>query len=491
MSDSNRVQLAIIREATLGTTPGSPRMRRWLYTGETLKGEPKFQSSNAIRPDRMNADPFQVNTDASGPINSEVYYPDDLGPQSEALRSAFFNPWTVQTFRDNDGTGASVITNVAAAGQVVTVTNTGVGFVVGQFVRFTGFTNAANISATGFRCSTASSTVPAFTGSGLVNEAAPAAAARMKVVGFQGVAGDITAAATSLGSTALDFTTLSLTGGQWLKIDSTTTVNGYATAANNAYVRVDPTRTITATFLPLDNLPAGWGVDAGAAKTITVYYGDTIKNGTTMTGLSIERGYLSQTTPTYIVTRGMVNNTKEWTFQTEKEITTVDNFLGLTVAQSTVALSGTPDAASTKGTMTGNVSVGTISIGGTAAASPNWASDLKITLNNNLRLKTALGNLGGVDIGTGEAAVSGSVSTYFGSNAYLATLLAGTPGMLYTRAVKNNQGLIWTLPRLTFTAGSPNAQAKNQNVMLPLSFMSSIDTSTNAHMMMDRFEFVN
>jgi hypothetical protein len=121
----------------------------------------------------------------------------------------------------------------------------------------------------------------------------------------QGASGDITATSTGLGSTALDFTTLGLVPGMWLKVGGTAAGDKFANiAANNDWVRISGT--ITATAIPLDNRPSGWAVDNGSGKTIKVWFGDYINNGTTQTSLTVERGFLDQTTPTYIVNTGMV-----------------------------------------------------------------------------------------------------------------------------------------------------------------------------------------
>ncbi|MBL3683997.1 hypothetical protein F2981_02515 [Sinorhizobium meliloti] len=49
---------------------------------------------------------------------------------------------------------------------------------------------------------------------------------------------------------------------------------------------------VTAGKLTLDNLPTGWAANAGAGKTLRVFFGDRIKNGVTMFSNTIERGWL-------------------------------------------------------------------------------------------------------------------------------------------------------------------------------------------------------
>lgn len=496
MTSSNLMRLSGIRETTFGTTPGSPRMRTGRLTGESLAFAPQFVSSSELRADRMNADPIKINEQNQGGINFELSLFPDLSLGSELLRSAFYNPWTVQKYRDNDGVADSNITDVNAGTQTVTVTNVAPqdgSFVVGHLVRFTGFTNGANNGK--FRCSTASATAPVFTASGLVAEAAPPATARMKVVGLQGASGDITAAASGLASTALDFTTLGLVVGQWVKIgDADNAAFSFATAANNDWARITA---IAATALTLDNLPAGWSVDAGAAKTIRVFFGDTIKNGVTRTGLSIERSFLGQSVPTHIIQRGMIAGAFNLDLTSEQIITGSFDMQGLTGSQGTVANGTSYDAASTNRIMSANVHVGRIAEAGAAVASPNWIRALQLRLENNLRRITAVGNVGAVDMQPGDCMVTGTLEAYFGSNALLTKLLAGTVSNINARATIGNvagngsEGYVFGLPRVTLTGGSPSAGGKNQDVTIPLTFEASIDSTTNAHMICDRFEYFN
>lgn len=491
MTDSNRLQLAVVRETTLGVTPTTPRMRTARITGESLSYQPQFVSSEELRSDRMTADPIKINETNEGGINFELSYPVDNSPLSEFLRSLMFSTWLNTPQRDNDGTADSVITAVTDTTDVVTVT-TGDAFVAGQIALFSGFTADENNGV--FKCTTGSATAPAFLGAGFVADAAPAAAARIKVVGFDGASGDITALADGLGSTALDFTTLGLRPGQWVKIGGTADASTFAFlvtagAASRAAAWARISGAITATKIPLDNLPTGWTTDSGTGKTIRVFFGDQIKNGVTRSSLTIERGFLGQAVPTYIAQAGMVAGQSEMNYTTEQLVTGSFTFNGLSGAEGTTALDASPDAATTNPIMSANVNVGRIAESGAALSSPNWVRSATITQNNNLRMITAVGSVGAVDIGVGECAVSGTVETYFGSRSLLTKLLAGTVGNINLRTAKNGQAIIDAIPRATFTGGSPSAGAKNQDVMLPLTYQASMDTLTNAVRIIDRFEY--
>ncbi|TGT72908.1 hypothetical protein EN802_13595 [bacterium M00.F.Ca.ET.159.01.1.1] len=486
MSDANRVRLTHVREVTLGTTPNTPRMRTARMTGETLRFAPAFVNSEELRSDRMNADPIKVDEMNDGPVNGELSYPVDKSPFSDWLESLFCSTWLNQPFRDNDGTADSVITGLATSGTVATVT-TGDAFVAGQLVQFSGFGVAGNNGV--FKCTTGSATVPAFVGSGITDEAAPPAAARMKVVGFQGAAADITAASNGIASTLLDFTTLGLRVGQWLKIGGTAVGDKFATAACNGFARIIA---IAANAITLDNLPTGWTTDAGTGKTIKVWVGDTIKNGVSTISQTLERGFLDQSVPTYIAQQGMVVDQGVFNFASKQIAKWTMTFAGMTGTDGPSSLDASPDAATTSAIMAAAVNVGRIAENGAIIGGPNFIESVDITIKNNLRMIGGIrsdGRVGAEDIGKGSVDATVQMSTFFGSDTLLAKLFAGTATNINIRIAKNSQAMVWALPRLTYTAGQTNATAKNTDTKLPLTSQASYDSLTQAHVLLDRFEY--
>lgn len=494
MTDSNRLRLTAIRETTLGVTPSpTPRMRTARILSETLAYSPTFVDSEELRDDRMNSDPIKVNETVGGAIQFEFSYPVDNSVASEFLRSLAYNPWSNTPTRDNDGVADSAITDVTASSDTYTVTS-GAAFAEGQLVRATGFGVAGNNGVFRAQSGSGATAVVAPSSPGLADEAAPAAAARLKVVGFEGASGDITALADGLGSTSLDFTTLGIVPGMWVKIggaaDASTfafLVSAGAAARSGAWARVVA---VAATKLTLDNLPSGWTTDSGTSKTIRVFFGDQIKNGVTRSSLTIEKGFMGQAVPTYVAMRGMVVGQGDFNITTEQKITGSFTLQGTTGSQDTTSLDATPDAAPGNPIMAANVNVGRIAESGVAMSAPNWVRSLTISINNNLRAITAADSMGSVDIGAGEVAVTGTLETYFGSNALYAKLLAGTVGNINSRVVKDGQAVVFAVPRATFTGGNPSAGGKNQDVMLPMEFRASKDTLTAAHFIIDRLEYV-
>lgn len=487
MGTSNRVQIAAVRETTMGTTPTTPRMRLVRATGESLSFTPNYVDSDELRSDRMLGDPIKVMQASEGAINFELSYPDDASPLSEMLRSAFYNTWVNTPTFYNDGTADSVVTDAGTTANTYVVASGGASCVVGHLVRATGFTNSANNKTTPFRVASSTATTVVGTSLSLSAEAAPPAQARLKVVGFQGASGDITATASGLGSTTLNFTTLGLAVGQWIKIDSTTAGNGFATTALNDWIRITA---IAATALTCDNLPTGWTTDSGSGKTIACYFGDQIRNGTTATSLSIERGFLDQTTPVYIVNTGMVVNSMNLSISSRNKITGSFAFMGMGGSQSTTTLDASPDAATTGTVMAANANVGRLGEAGSSMTTPSWAKELSISINNNLRTIESVDQSSPVGINPGDSTVSGRISAYFGDNVLLAKLYAGTASSINCRVAKNSQALIFSIPRETLRSGAPQAGSKNQDVMIDADWQASIDTTyTNAQVLLDRVEY--
>lgn len=485
MGASNRVQVLAVRETTAGTTPASPRMRTVRTTGESLNFAPEYVDSDEIRSDRMLGDPIKVMQASRGGINFELSYPTDESPLSEFFRSACFAAWSNTNQRDNDGTADSVITDVATVNTVLTVA-TGTAFVAGEVYKWSGFGVAGNNG--NFKCTTGSATVPQFAGSGVTNEPVPPAAARVKCIGFEGASGDITATATGLASTALNFTTIpGLVAGKWIKIDSTTAAYGFATAANNDWARITA---VAANALTLDNRPSGWSTDAGTGKTIRVYFGDQIKNGTMATSLTIEKGFLDQAVPSYIVNTGMQVNSMTVNMASKNKITGSVEFLGMGGSASTTPLDASPDVATTGLVMAANANVGRLGIDGSQLTSPNWAKSLELTISNNLRAIEAVDSTAPVQVNPGECQVTGKISTYFGSLAELTKFYNSTATAVNARVAKNSQAIIFQVPRATYRGGgNPVAGGKNQDVALDLDLQASYDSTTGAHICVDRLEF--
>lgn len=490
MPSSNRTQVAVVREATVGTTPNTPRMRIKLITGESLTYAPTFDTSDELRADRMTGDKIMTGLSSGGTINANFYFPVPNSPEETDLASAFYNDFVSSPSFDNDGTADSVITDAGTTANTYTVASGGAAVKASHLVRATGFANSANNQV--FKVASSTATTIVGTGLGLVAEAAPPGTARLKVVGFQGASGDITATATGLASTTLDFTTLGLAVGQQLKPGGTTTGTKFATAACNGLGRITG---IAAHAITMDSLPTGWTTDAGTGKTISVWFGDQLKNGTTQIGQTIEKGFLGQSVPTYIVQRGMVVTNLAATLTAKAKVGLVYTYIGMSGGQSTTSLDASPDPAPPQATnppFACSANVGRVSEGGSTLTGPNFVQELTIQIANNVTTQDSIDGVGPQGLTGHEATITGTAKTYFGDNTLLTKYYAGTPTSLSVALQKGVQMLVFSLPRIIYDSdGSPQATGKNVDVMASFGWTASKDEAlTNAMITLDRFEYV-
>lgn len=492
MSDSNRVRVALFKDPTPTVALSSQRMRVMRDTGESKRYAPIVTNSKERRSDRMSQDPILANTVHDGGLKMELSFPPEGSAHSILWEALLFNTWTNAPFRDNDGVAASAITSVTTGTNIIAIT-TGSTIQAGHLVRNTGFGLAANNGV--FRCTTASNTAPAFSGAAFATEASPAATARMKVVGLQGVAADIAATATGLTSAALNWATLGLVPGMWIKIGGSAVGNQFANAANNGRARVAAIP--AAGTLTLDNLPAGWAVDAGTGKTISIFFGDRLINGTNQIQFGVERTFLDHSPNTVILQRGFSANQLTLNFPSEDVINGEFSSMGMRGSDGTTANGASYDAAPDSGTYpvyASNAHISRLAEGGAVVAAPNFVESATITINNNVRALKAIGQIGAAALGAGSIDVSVKLNTYFGDRTLLAKLFAQTPtsfsSWIQSALASGNNAMVFTLPRLFFTNGQPNATAINTDVMLPIDGTTSRDPVTNCEIDLQRFEYL-
>lgn len=467
MGATNRFQLSYVAEVTKGVQPATPAYKNMRVTSSGIVASPTRVTSNEIRSDRQVTDQILTALGSGGPVGFELSFK----AHDDMIEAALQGTWTNKPSRDNAGVADSVITNVATVNEVLTCT-TGASFVVGQLALFSGFGVAGNNGV--FRCTQASATVPRFVGAGLTDETVPPAAARVQVCGFRGASADITATATGLGSTALDFTTLGLQAGEWVKVGGDTAGSQFATAANNSWARVSSATAPTATAVTFDILPVGWGVDAGTGKTIEVYTGDFVKNGTTQRSFTIEAQQQDIAAPSYEYFTGEQLDQLALTLKAGAVISGTYTFTGQgTPTAGTVRTAGATDvAAPTFSVLNAASNVGRLAMNGVVVGSPSYLMEIGLDLKNNLAGQSALNNIAPVGIRNGEINLSGALNAYFGDLVLLNAVLADSDTSLMFRTGRsdgNRESLLFDVPAAKVSGTAP-VSGKNADRMFTGSF---------------------
>lgn len=467
MGDTNRVALRIVPEVTPGTTPATPAFQQLRITGTpNLAFAPTTVTTNEIRPDRQVTDLILVGAEAGGDAGMEL----SASALDTIIEGAMLNTWT----RRNNRTGANV-TSISA--NVITVV-TGTAFAVNDLIALNGFGDANDDIVFPAVATTNATTITA--ASGLTNNASPAASAQVRNVGVQSAAGDVEAAIgpNRLTSTVLDFTTLGLTPGQWIKIGGTAAITGFLTTANNDWVRIGPASSdITANAVNLDVVPSGWAADTNTAQTVWLQLGDYITNGTTLTQYSLEREFSDITVFEYFT--GMAVNTLNFQLSAQSIVTATAGFLGFNANINTSRFAGaTTVAAPTENVVNTSSNVGRIGRSGTPIVGPNFVLEATMAINNNLRRQNAVGNLGAIGVGIGEFGLTGTLNTYFGNKDLIDDVLNNTETSLDfrfeggTSILTTKRTVLFDMPRVKYSSGAPAVPGKNQDVLQNLGYQA-------------------
>lgn len=494
MSDTNRVALRCVEEVAFGVVPTAPVLEEICYTSApNLAFVPETTVSEKIRSDRQIDDLPLVGGEAAGDINSELAF----RVHDKLLQGAFFNDFQERYGRDNDVV-ATEISDVDGTLEEVTVTDEGDAPPVGAIVRHENFGVDANNGF--FTVASVIGNVSYVTNESLEDEAVVPSGARIRVVGQRGATGDITAAAgaeDSIGSTALDFTTLDLEPGDWIKLDA------FATVADNDFVRI---LSIVATKIVLDIVPSGWATDTGVGVEVDIYLGERLINGTVEKSYTIEEQFEDHSPTTFQYLRGMevdglvINATPQAIVTTAFTFSGQDAFFSdagepASVPDQLPAVDGAGRVAAAVTlplpaveVLNSSSNVARIARGGTPITGANFVLEASIEIANNLRQLNAVGFLGAVDIGVGEFGVTGTLNTYFDDASLARDVIANTETSFDMRFEDNGAHVILIdAPRIKFSEGSPENPGKNQDVTVNLSYQAIREPTFNYTLKWMRF----
>jgi hypothetical protein len=117
-----------------------------------------------------------------------------------------------------------------------------------------------------------------------------------------------------------------------------------------------------------------------------------------------------------------------------------------------------------------------------------YATDLKLTVNNNVTAKKALGVLGAFDANTGIFAVSGTCSAYFATIAATKAIINNSDVGLNAIFAHENCGMVFDLPLLTI-GGGLNKIEKDKPVMVDLD-QDAVKCSKGYTLLVTNFEYL-
>lgn len=357
----------------------------------------------------------------------------------------------------------------------------GAGLGAGDLLFGRGFTNTQN---NGFRVVTA--VVAGEVVAGTMVDEVPNANARLFRVGHQFDADDLEVSAVPGGfpqitSAAVDFRTLGIIPGEWIHIGGDAPGTAFTEAENNGFKRV---RAVNEKSLVLDKSDQDMTSENGVGLTVQVFLGKVIKNESARSlikrrSYQLERtlGSLDGLDPPqseYLI--GAVANELVLNLSTAAIATADVSFVGIDMEQRTQAQglkAGTrvplveSDAYNTTSDFV-RIKLAEV-VDGESAPDPlfAYASEMTLTVNNNVTPNKAIGVLGAFDTTAGTFAVSGSITAYFASILATRAVRNNADITLDYVAVKDNAGFAIDVPLIALGDGRATVEV-DQPIMLPL-----------------------
>jgi hypothetical protein len=350
--------------------------------------------------------------------------------------------------------------------------------VSGHLLYASGFGVAAN---NGLKTANGTSTATSISVSNSLSaEASPPAAAKVEVVGFQ--LGSGTSAIAMNGSlvrltdSATDFTTLGLSLGEWVFIGGD---GANLRFANNAgFARISA---IAAGYLEFDKVTWTPQAETGTGDTVQLFFGNVLKNESDPDDI-VRRTYQLERTlgrdangtmSEYLV--GACANELTVNVAQADKLTIDLSFVATDNEQrngTTGVKVGTRPALSAEDAYNTSSDFSRIKLAtvtADAAVSPlfAFATELTLTLTNNVTPNKAIGVIGAFDTSAGTFEVGGNLTAYFASIEAVQAVRNNSDITLDMIMVKDNKGILFDIPLLALGDGRL-AVEQDQAITLPL-----------------------
>lgn len=478
---SNKTQLSIAVESSIGVLPGTPVWTPYEPNGyDDVGGDITTAPRKPIKSDRMGRKGPVVDVEAKAGFNSDLTY----GNMFSLLEGYLYAAARRKAEKLN--TAGTEITDVEASSETFTVDAGGTDFLANDLVLTSGFTNSANNAL--FTVNTSTGTTVVVTENVTVDETPPTDA-KMVVVGHEFATADAEILTTSgfptLITTTKDLTQLGILPGETVYIGGDGATEKFATAANNGYARV---RSVTANVMTFDKTSATMVTDSGAAKTIRIFLGRLLKNevGSLIVRktFQVERqlGAPDDTYPAAVQAEyvtGAVCSELALNIPEAEKVTVDASFMGLDHETSEAAgavtgvKSGTRPALVAEDAFNSSSSVPRIKINVVSSTNSNpdalfaQIGELTLTINNNLSRNLAIGTTGAFEMSEGDFGVQMELEAFFANLSALASVRANSDLTVDFSLYHQNTGISFDIPLLAGSGALANVEADTP-IKLPL-----------------------
>ena len=480
---TNRARVKYALEGSYGVAPAANLFRLLRMNSASLTAAPIFAQSDEIRSDRNRTLGLVVGKNIAGETTHDLlaYTYDEL------WQAALFQAWTrsPEIAIAAVGAGSGIYTASVAPGSLL---------VTGSLVATYGFAlNLNNATRTDLTRrvfvvnGVASTSITTSNSESVVDTTGT-----MKVVGQQCIDSDL--ALTLEAGTGYAVLTLTsgnwpahLTGtpGMWIYLGGNSAANqlaGANAAAHMGWYRIAPSGAgHTAKILKCDIKPSGYTATSvnSVGKTVRIYFGDFVRNGTTVYSLAMERSFMDINV--HELFTGLMISGSTIELQPRSIARVAHNYIGFSNTHGTTEYATAPLAASDALPVSTAAHIGALSEGGAQQAVTSNARVYSATLRltNSLAEEPAMGTASGIaGLIEGECGISGTLRARFGDTTFLDKLNNNTPAQ-FAAALRGARGgaHVFDVPYLSYSGGSPLVPGKNQMVPLEVPFDAGVHPS--------------
>lgn len=470
--DSNLTGLRYAEEASLRTLAASPvfyMLEPNSYSD--FGGQLSTVARNPINPSRQRKKGVITDLEASGGFNQDLTMLNTI----RLLQGFFFadarEKWTSKSLLGD----ANNLSAVTPTGYTI---SSGAVFPIGTLVKASGFSKSAN---NGLKKLTGASTAISLPVAGLEAEAGLPTSAKVSIVGLEVPEGKasitLNGGLAQLVVTDIDLTTLKLIPGEWIFVGGDSP--GSRFTDSYGFARIG---SITATTLTLDKTDWTPKAEVAGTTSLQIFFGTVIKNESQRDKIKRRSYHIERTLDNdangtmseYLV--GAVPNEFTLNVSQADKITTDMTFVAVDNEQRTgeqgLKTGARPilepaDAFNTSSDFS-RIKLSKVNL---TSSNPEplfaYATELTLTINNNVSGNKAVGVLGAFDTSAGTFEVGGSMTVYFADINAVKAVRDNADITLDMIMVKDNAGMLFDIPLLGLGDGRLNVE-QDQAITLPL-----------------------
>lgn len=476
--DSNVTGLRYAEEASLKTLPGSPIFYPLEpNTYSDFGGQITTVARNPINPSRQRKKGGTTDLEASGGFNQDLTFTNS----TRLLQGFFFADIREKTTTQPLNGAAVVLASATGSSKTYGAASGLTGFQASSLIFASGFALSAN---NGLKTLASNSTTTSIVVVEALADETPPATAKIEKIGHQFASGDATITVSSgvpfLNSATVNFTTLGLIPGEWIYLGGDTANSKFAN--NGGWARI---ATIAAGSLTFDKTSWNAVADPGSGKTIQMFFGNVLRNEYDATLIKRRSYHLERTLGSdangvmseYLV--GAVPNELTVNIPSAEKVNIDMSFVALDNEQRTGTQGvkpGTRPTIASEAFFNTSVDFTRIKLSLASGVNPTplfaFATELTLTVNNNVTPDKAIGVLGAFDTTAGTFEVGGNLTVYFADVTAVQAVRNNSDVTLDIIMAKKNKALLFDLPLITLGDGRLNI-TQDTSITLPLETMAA------------------